>query len=189
MPYSWICRNCNPRRKLETFRILQFNCNGLKNKLNECISYMERIQCKIGLFQETFLKPATKMSHPSYSVLRKDRLRDKGGGIVQEEDGHTEALGISIELTELKIVNVYIPPASSCPANFAPALGKIFDLKDAIIGGNFNAHSRLWNSGLPEDRRGAEIAEHLGTSEMVGLNGEDVQGCPQAGEKAHRISP
>ena len=81
LPRSWICRNCNQRRQPESFRILQFNCNGLKNKLDECISYMERKKCKIGLFQETFLKPATKLSHPSYSVLRKDRLRDKGGGI------------------------------------------------------------------------------------------------------------
>ena len=123
LPYTWSCSCTGKENCYTNIRIMQFNCNGLRNKIEECVLYMEKVGCKIGLFQETFLKPNSNLKFPNYSILRKDRSKDKGGGIaiiihnsiiysnvsVQCNDDFTEAQGIKIKFgNEITLFNIYI---------------------------------------------------------------------------------
>ena len=45
-----------------------------------------------------------------------------------------------------------------------------FELEDCIIVGDFNAHSPLWHSKLPEDTGGNNIASEIDLSNHVVLN-------------------
>ena len=169
-PYTWICRTCSgknkPCSKTDSLNILQFNCNGLRSNVDECVDYMQKKSCKIGLFQETFLKPESNLEVPNYSIIRKDRIKDKGGGVaifvhkdivyeevaIDPEDGHTEVVAIKIKLANgILVANVYIPPSSSCSNGFQPNLEPLLR-PDSIICGDLNCHSSLWNSEIEEDR-------------------------------------
>ena len=52
----------------------------------------------------------------------------------------------------IKQVNAYIPPLSSCDAGYKTSISKLTELDDCIFVGDFSAHSPLWNSKLPEDK-------------------------------------
>jgi len=83
-------------------------------------------------------------------LLRKDRLRNKAGGVaflihkdVQFEplfdhpaDPFIEYIAIKVAQT-FNIVNVYIPPESSCFSGHVPDLTYIFSIDDSIVLGDF----------------------------------------------------
>ena len=120
----------------------------------------------IAALQETKLTSKSKIPNiPQYTLLRSDRERNKGGGlafIIHENilfkpllyppiDNHMEYLGIEID--NIKIINIYIPPSSSCDNDYNPDISRIIPTEDCIILGDFNAHDQLWYSPLqPEER-------------------------------------
>ena len=62
----------------DSFKILQWNCNGLKNKLPEVTDFMFNNDIKIAAIQETKIPPVSSLkSFNGYNILRSDR----GGGI------------------------------------------------------------------------------------------------------------
>ena len=64
-------------------------------------------------------------------------------------DATTDVLAIEVDLggTALALVNVYIPPVSSCPRNYAPDLDALLEKRgDQMVFGHFNAHHRSWFS-------------------------------------------
>ena len=150
---------------------------------------MEKNQCQIAALQETFLSQKSNLkSDRRYTLLRKDREKDKGGGIafivrndiqfrtidIINPDDHTEIQGIEVKLDEsIAIFNIYIPPASSCASGFSPVLEDILETPDAIFLGDFNGHSECWNSELSEDNRGAILAEMFDSAGCVVLNGNE----------------
>ena len=62
-----------------------------------------------------------------------------------------------IELTaggnNMKLVNTYLPPSSSCDAGYKTSINELLELEDCVIVGDFNAHSLLWQSKSPKDTR------------------------------------
>ena len=61
---------------------LQFNCDGLRGKINEIVSFMSRKNIKVAAIQETKLSTTCRLqSCDGYNVLRKDRSRGGGGGL------------------------------------------------------------------------------------------------------------
>ena len=67
-----------------------------------------------------------------------------------KNDPHLEELTINIAMdnTELLIINVYIPPASSCNGRYSPALDHLLAGTDSRVLGDFNAHLSLWHSSV-----------------------------------------
>jgi hypothetical protein len=91
---------------------------------------MEQHNIKVAVIQESKLMPTsrTKISIPNFTTVRKDRLQDRGGGLIifihktinfsqrptsaeTATDNHLEELTISVKLgnQDLIISNVYIP--------------------------------------------------------------------------------
>ena len=144
---------------------------------------MEKNNIHIAAIQETKLTAKSKMREtPNYTLVRKDREKDKGGGVAflvhesisfhrdptppsLKDDLHTEELTISLNCknTPLQIRNVYIPPASSCTRGYNAPVNKVYDNLNntSLILGDFNAHHHLWHSEAPEDARGSQIADSI----------------------------
>ena len=159
------------------------------------MDYMQKKECKVGLFQETFLKPDSQLKVANYTIVRKDRTKDKGGGVaifvhkdlvfeelnIDPKDGHTEVAAIKIKLdNEITIANVYIPPSSSCSKGFKPNLESVLKT-DSVVCGDFNGHSDLWYSEIEEDERGTLLADQFEAADMVILNSSGPTREPKNG--------
>ncbi len=162
--------------------ILQWNCNGISNKATELSNFIHQNDIKVAVLQETKLgKKSTNPTIPNFTLVRKDRTSDKGGGLATyihksllfmklpdiPTDGHTETLGVKVGDTN--ILNVYIPPVTSCVTGFKPNIPALLPPGDALVLGDFNAHDSLWHSNI-QDTRGAEIADEIGNSSYCVLN-------------------
>ena len=111
--------------------------------------------------------------------------RGKGGGLaflihdiiqfskvnISLKDNHTEVQAIKLRRkNNITLVNVYIPPSSSCENNFNATLKNLIALDDSIIVGDINAHNPLWHSKLQCDARGNNIPAEIDNSNHVVLN-------------------
>ena len=177
--------------------ILQYNINGIQNKLDELLHYMEANDIKIAALQETKLTSKSKEPKtPNYTLIRKDRGSNGGGlaflihkdiNFVQEknsqdleDDEIIEALTISIAGNEEKFMirNVYIPPHSSCIKKipgYTPPINKIFEdlvSTTSIVVGDFNAHHQHWLTNANEDNRGTLIVDTI-SNMPFGIINED----------------
>ena len=70
----------------------------------------------------------------------------------------------------IKLVHTYIPPLSSGDAGYKTSINKLLELDDCIIVGDFNTHSSLLHSRLPEHSRGNDIASEISVSNHVVLS-------------------
>ena len=173
--------NQQPDELKYDMKILQWNCNGIRNKLTELANFIDENNIKIVVLQET--KLTANSSPPNidgFTLVRKDRGKDKGGGLAifihksiifqhldnLPEDNHTESQAIKVG--NIKITNIYIPPTSSCVQGYTPSL-QPFLTDDSLILGDINAHDELWFSSI-QDTRGANLAEEIAESNFGVLN-------------------
>ena len=66
-----------------TFNVLQFNANGIGNKLTDLGVVQERYKVKVVVIQESKLSPKSK--NPciqNYTAVRKDHSHGQGGGLL-----------------------------------------------------------------------------------------------------------
>ena len=175
-------------------KILQWNCNGIKSKIQELISFTDEHQIKIIVLQETKLtNKSTPPIIPNFTMVRKDRDTDSGGGLAifihksilfahapdLPEDGHTESAGIQVG--NIKIRNIYIPPVSSCAQGFEPDIQAILSEPDSLVLGDFNAHNALWYSNI-QDSRGEKFADEIGDADFGVLNENVPTRLPSNGQ-------
>ena len=78
---------------------------------------------------------------------------------------------------ELLIINVYIPPTSSCNGRYSPALYHLLTDTDSRVLGDFNAHHSLWHSGTT-DTRGNQLADSISISSFAILNTDSPTRLP-----------
>ena len=87
-----------------------------------------------------------------------------------------EVLVVETDLggTTLTFVNVYIPPASSCPRNYAPDFEALLeDRGDRMVLGDFSAHHPSWFSRTGDDRaaaRGETLDGAVNSSQLAVAN-------------------
>jgi hypothetical protein len=211
---DWTCNTCRttippllsppaqqtPANTDSTFNILQFNANGIGNKLTELGLILEKNDVKIAVIQESKLSARNKDPHiPNYSTVRLDREQGSGGGLLtfvhtsvtfshptpsaeSKADPHLEELAIKIKLddTELTVVNCYIPPSSSCSKGYQANLDHLLTTSDKVILGDFNAHHSSWHSGS-DDMRGRLIADQISSSNYGILNWDTPTRVPTNG--------
>ena len=112
------------------FTILQWNANGIGNKIDELGIFMEKHKVKLAVIQESKLSQTSSApcTGQNYTTVRKDRRLGQAGGLltfvhksinylrkpelpVTLGDPHLEELSISAKLgnTALIISNIYIP--------------------------------------------------------------------------------
>ena len=96
---------------------------------------------------------------------------------IKSSDKHLEVR--AIELTAggnyIKPVNTYIPTTSSCDAEYKTWIGKLIELDDCILVGDFNAHRRPWRSKQPEGTGGSNIASEIDLYNHEVLNEKATQ--------------
>ena len=79
----------------------------------------------------------------------------------------------------MTIVNVYIPPASSCPRNYAPDFDALLEDRD------FNAHHSSWFSRTGDDRaaaRGEALDGAVNSSQLAVANQDPPIRLPSQGQ-------
>lgn len=153
--------------------------------------------------QETKLTSRSNISTLNHSIVRQDRERNKGGGIdflVHKElsfsvidlpttpiqQDHVEQQAGNSTLT---LVNLYIPPKSSCPQGSSCSIEHIIlEQEYELVMGDLNAHHSLLNSDLNEDIRGTDIANQISDS-TYGLAMHPCQPEYQAIPQVHPTSP
>lgn len=185
--------NVNPSSnstKSDVFKILQFNCRGISNKCDEILNYMHTNHIKVAAIQETKLSEKSNLTtKDGYNFVRHDRTQDEGGGLAfivhnsipfqsidlpspRQYDIHLEQQAIKIKSNEsyVTLVNLYIPPRSSCAAGYRLDVSHLLQTEDSLILGDFNAHHGLWFSAHPEDQRGEDIATQIDQSPFGVLN-------------------
>lgn len=202
---NWKCIECSPttpppspppspspsqQSETPTLNLLQFNINGLRNKIDELLHFLDKNKIHVAILQETKLTANSKTpATPGYSIIRQDREKNKGGGLaflisnklsiktinnikVPHGDTYTEILSIAITCAnkDLIIHNVYIPPVSSCSNYTLPIKDILAQSDNTIITGDFNAHHDQWHSKGSEDARGRLIAEAIDSSNFGTLN-------------------
>ena len=186
--------------------ILQFNCNGISNSHDQLDHLLRKNSVLVACIQESKLRPSSNFKDfPQYTAIRRDRPGGGGGGglvtLVHSSvdyiplpsdhlfpnDVTTEHLAITafINEHEVHIFNIYIPPASSCPPGFAPALDPLFQAQDdTLILGDFNAHHPSWYSSTSDSSaasRGDSIQDSLTDSDLVLLNTDQATRLPTSG--------
>lgn len=187
------------------FKILQFNCNGLSQKLDEILQYIGSNNIFIAAVQETRLTERSNLSsRDNFTILRKDRGKNTGGGLAfilhnsvkyqtvtlpipGNQDKFLEQQGIIIKSgsSQITLVNLYIPPPSSCEPGYKANIEHLLNLENSIILGDFNAHHDLWDHHLNNDQRGEDIVDQTDSSDFGVLNeliptriAADVQSSP-----------
>ena len=203
---DWACKTCSSapapppaqpppvptttsKPKDDTFNILQFNTNGIGNKLSELERFLEKHNVKVAAIQESKLTSMSRNPRiQNFTTVRRDRPQGQGGGLLifihksinfhQQpqspetlSDLHLEELTISAKLgnTELIISNIYIPPTSSCTAGYQPSIDHLMTTPDTLILGDFNAHHSSWHA-TSTDTRGKNLADSICNSDFGILN-------------------
>ena len=209
---DWVCSSCNspptlpklqpppiPTQAVDenSFTIMQFNANGIGNKLTELDEFLKRHNVKVVVIQESKLSSNSKtQSIQNFTTVRKDRRQGQGGGLLtlihksinfsrKPEspetlvEPHLEELTITATLgdTELIITNVYIPPTSSCTGGYLPSLDHLMMTTDTLILGDFNAHHSAWYSNST-DTRGTLLENVVSGSNFGILNWDSPTRLP-----------
>ena len=169
----------------------------MRNSRDELLQFLITHNIRVACLQETKLTPPSNpVLFKGYSVVRRDRPSGDGGGglafLVREDtpylpldtdplfpnDPTTEHQGIyaTIDNIKLAIINLYIPPANSCPRDHSPQLSHLFERDfgcDTLVVGDFNAHHEAWHSSTNSSRaaaRGELIVEAAESSSLCLLN-------------------
>ena len=186
-----------PPTPTNTFNVLQLNINGLRGKANELNLFLKERNIKIAALQETKLEPlAPAPTFHGYTLIRRDRNKF-GGGVAflihhsiqyqnlphpLPQDPHLETISIAIPTPEgsTTITNLYLPPSSSCQANYHPPFADLLQGDNHIILGDFNAHHGLWFSPN-HDPRGDALFEAITSSSFGVLNENSPTRAPPEG--------
>lgn len=151
-----------------SLKVSYWNANGLLNKKNELVHYLNKHNIDVLLVNETHLKPNQIPKIRDYNFYKNDRLT-KGGGVaiyIKNNLSHCELPIIPTE--ELEIISiqvkmkngplilhsVYYPPCKTFHEN---------DIKNAfmsnsatVMAGDLNAKHSEWNS-IVNNQRGLEL--------------------------------
>jgi len=166
-------------------RVMQWNADGIRGKGEELGHYINEHRVDVCLVQESKLGQRDRTPRfPGFTTIRQDRPHSgvggaRGGGLltlVREDipyrrcssvrdagDSALESLSVVVPVgggEKLTIVNVYCPPSrrpqgEEGAAGFDPATLPCH--RGALIGGDLNVHSPLWDPFQPGDAGGGGI--------------------------------
>lgn len=180
------------RLNLNTLRVLQWNLNGLRGRLQDLMVLCGRLEIDVLLLQETKITPRQNVRIPGYSLFRNDRTNNGGGvvigvkkvkdinnrdkfnarriQIVDDERTNAEMVGVKISLSgrDIALWSIYIPYTASIRFE---DLNRVFvnNAYGLLVGGDFNAHWTVWG-GNNNDGRGRKLYEWCENNDLVILN-------------------
>ena len=168
--------------KRAALRVLQWNVDGIHTSVADLRQLLKEEKVDVCLVQESKLSargPTPRID--GFASVRRDRpsgsaAGGRGGGLLtyvkedipfrvteayrpHAEVGVVEAQAIEVRTgrgERLVISNVYVPPPRGADAaGFDPEVLSVSDRH--IFGGDFNAHSALWEDSQPGDGRGEAL--------------------------------
>ena len=177
-------------------RIMQWNADGIGTALPSLTQLMLERAVDLCLVQETKLGPKdTTPRVPGYVSVRRDRPnprtdRSFGGGLLIfiKQDipyseasvfregsvpGPLEALAVRVRLSHrdwLTVVNVYSPPFRPQGQSQDQGFSSLISSRNHFFGGDWNAHSRMWDRFQPEDGSGVALEQWMSGEGLCALN-------------------
>ena len=136
-------------------KILQFNIDGIQTSRHELNLFHHENDVRVACIQETKLRPHHRdPSFPGYAFLCRDRPGDGGGGGIAflirhdvefspidvsrltnaDRNLKLQAIKLHLRHYDFSIFNVYVPPASSCPAGYSPDFDALLDFAERRCG-------------------------------------------------------
>ena len=133
-------------------KVLQWNCNGLFTHLDEFKHHLTQNSYDVICLQETFLKPEKNFTLAGYSIVRRDRIDKRKGGLITlikdslnyteiASPGNIECITVNIRTdnSHVTVSNLYISPDQSADID---NISRLFHSKTVIVG-DLNSKSTL----------------------------------------------
>ena len=172
---------------MDTTSIIQWNVQGIHQRKDEILELSKSFQASIIAAQETFLWENSNFKIPNFNCLRKDghfNVRGHGGvALFIRENIPYKEITLSTTLTAIAaqitinstftICNIYLPPSRTIDRGLLQNLYQQLP-QPCLIVGDFNAHSRLWDSTRQNpDQRGSIIENFINSKNLILLNNGD----------------
>ena len=154
---------------------------------------MRKNDIQVAALQKIFLNENYPLCNPpDNTMITQNRPTEtgKGGGMFHctqhgarriielkcpNPDNHIEQQAIDIvkgRNNNIKLVNVYLPPQSSCATGYFATLNYLLPLTDTLTVGDVNGHSQLWHCNLNEDPKGQLLSVEVDESHFLVLTEE-----------------
>ena len=160
--------------------IIQWNCRGLKTKLDEISLLLSIYKPSVFCLQETFLKPEDNITLKGFNIynyIHSDCQRPSGGSSILVKSScpqrnivlttELQATAVSVTLDkEITICSIYIPPSFSLKTEHLDSLLKQLPSPYLLVG-DFNGHNILW--GNKENNSRGELIENFITNNDICL--------------------
>lgn len=173
LPLQLSCNTCQPLPKTamsKNFKIISWNCNGLRTRLNELRIFANKFNPDIILIQETKIYNVDYFKIPNYSgYLNKNnntKSQISGGTAIYVRNSvphikislpslefmQATAVEISLNKENYLIVSAYVPPQTA-NNHFYIDIEKIIPLCcNIFIAGDFNAKHQNWGCNKSNTR-------------------------------------
>jgi len=166
----------NNQDMTKPLKIIQWNARGLyRSRLEEFKNQLRYHNPHIVLLSETHWKDEYKVKFSAYNSFNLNRASQGGGVAILVKKNiqatlldfppheNIEAVGATIRLSNkdiIEVASVYCPNGNRCNyeeiENILTHTGR-----SAIVGGDLNAHSDLWEDGYPTNASGRNLKQYL----------------------------
>lgn len=169
------------------FLLIQFNCNGIFNKLSEIKLYIYTRKPEVFCFSETFVKKH-EPKFIGYQSFWQHRVGHKGGlgtfirrdiaaksrTLAQFQDQQLELQCTQIFSSDqwIDIVNIYNPQKNVTYDEIKHITSQLTN--NFIVIGDFNAHSPMWDTRGRSNITGRSIEQILTNSNINLLNDSSI---------------
>lgn len=163
-------------------KMIQWNCDGIRNKLGEFIEFVHEKEIDIILLQETKLRADHKLKLRGFQVYRRDGQNGQGGVAVAVKTtmphrpirldptrlGDVEAVAVQLADSTVVISYYNSPRRTLSPEKLHQLMGLA---RKVLIGGDLNARHADWGC-RPGNRNGTILKRYTETNNltMIHLN-------------------
>lgn len=159
------------------YYLCTWNCNGIRNKSQELIHFLNEHKIDIMSLNETKLDSNDKFSMRGYHILRNDRNSNGGGVALLIRQGipfvelpkihcSIENVGILLD-NKISLFSIYNPPSNYFNDG---CINKLINNNDkSIIFGDFNARHTIWGD-RSSNRNGNTLFKYLYDNPSCTLN-------------------
>lgn len=158
-------------------KLCYWNSDGINNKKEELIQFLQEHQIDVLLLGETWLTTGSRFTIPNYNTYRNDRTDQPGGGtaicvkksishyLYSSTDGDIENTVIIVKTSKtlLKLIAAYCPPNKRVSRN---QLRQLMDGEyPTIMMGDLNAKHVTWGCHTT-NTSGRRLLEYIDTSNV-----------------------
>ena len=172
---------------MKTVNIFQCNIQSISKNKNELIRVLIQDEYEIALISECWTKQEledSKYRIPNYNNFYSSREDGYGGAMVilhrslrsrslqLKNTKNIQAVGRYVTDLDLAVVSIYASPGTSI-GEFKEGMQEIIQavsaIKNFVVGGDMNAHSRIWDS-YHADNKGEALYQIITNENIILMN-------------------